>query len=198
VLGGFGAINAKRLLREICILRNLDHPNIMNFRGLIAPVDINNLRDLYIVSDYVVTDLHKILHSDQPLTGKHVQYIIYQMIKAVRFLHEREIYHRDIKPANLLIDERVSLKLCDFGLSRSTSVQPRLKDLIAHAQAEMASSMHDEDDAPHAPQPNPKPHPSPSAAPARRRRSCARPRASTGCTRTRPRTSPRDPWPVPR
>ncbi len=164
VLSGYGAINAKRMLREICILRNLDHVNIMKFRGLIAPPDINNLKDLYIVCDYVVTDLHKILHSDQPITNKHVQYITYQMLKSVRFLHERDIIHRDIKPANMLIDERVSLKLCDFGLARSTSVKPRLQELVVKAKGPKLRERNNKflPKSPHGP---PSTNPSPSLGP---------------------------------
>lgn len=45
----------------------------------------------------------------------------YQILDALAYCHARQIVHRDIKPKNLLIDERGTLKLADFGLARETS-----------------------------------------------------------------------------
>lgn len=48
-----------------------------------------------------------------------VKYYLYQLLKAVNFLHDRNVIHRDIKPENLLIDVKTNqLKLCDFGFAR--------------------------------------------------------------------------------
>jgi serine/threonine protein kinase len=132
VLSGSG-ITAKRLLREVALLRNFEHTNLIKFYGLIPPVNINDLKDIYLVFEFVVTDLHKILHSSQPMTYKHVQYIMYQMLYGLKRMHDQGIIHRDIKPANILIDGKVNVKICDFGLSRSTSILNRLVELITRA-----------------------------------------------------------------
>lgn len=44
---------------------------------------------------------------------------MYNLLCAVKYLHESNVLHRDIKPANILVNEDCTVKLCDFGLARS-------------------------------------------------------------------------------
>jgi len=74
--------------------------------------------NLYIVLEYMESDLSKIIHSNQYLSRTHVQFILYQILLATKCLHSAKIYHRDLKPQNILINENCTVKLCDFGLSR--------------------------------------------------------------------------------
>lgn len=64
------------------------------------------------------TDLFKIIKSQQNLTSDHYKFIMYQILRALLYLHSAKIIHRDIKPSNVLINEDCTIKLCDFGLSR--------------------------------------------------------------------------------
>ena len=63
-------------------------------------------------------DLHRINYS-QKLTDDHVQCFIYQIFKALKYIHSAGVIHRDLKPANLLVNKNCDLKVCDFGLARS-------------------------------------------------------------------------------
>jgi len=112
--------NAKRLLREIKILRMLSHHNVIGYRGLLCPSIPATFNSLLIVFEFVDTDLAKLLASDQPITNQHVQYFLYQLLCGIHYIHSASIIHRDIKPANVLINADCSLKICDFGLSRTT------------------------------------------------------------------------------
>ena len=48
----------------------------------------------------------------------HKQYILWQSLKALKFMHSAELLHRDMKPSNLLLNGNCDLKVCDFGLAR--------------------------------------------------------------------------------
>lgn len=43
------------------------------------------------------------------------------MLCAIKYLHDSNVLHRDLKPANVLLNEDCTVKLCDYGLARSTS-----------------------------------------------------------------------------
>ncbi len=79
----------------------------------------STLGDVYLIFEKMDTDLFKIIKSQQQLTTDHYKFIMYQILRAVLYLHSAKITHRDIKPSNVLINEDCTIKLCDFGLSRS-------------------------------------------------------------------------------
>lgn len=64
------------------------------------------------------TDLRRILSRERILDEEQTKYIIYQIFKALKYLHSAFIYHRDIKPANILVNRSCDVKVCDFGLAR--------------------------------------------------------------------------------
>ena len=111
---------AKRTLREIRLLRLLQHENIIKLRTLLPPVRADGFKDLYIILDLMETDLASVIKSPQPLSDDHVQFFLYQVLRGVKFLHTATpaITHRDLKPRNLLVNSNCDLKICDFGLAR--------------------------------------------------------------------------------
>ncbi|KAI1719733.1 protein kinase domain-containing protein [Ditylenchus destructor] len=109
----------KRTLREIRILRELKHDNIVSVIDMFSAEGCQQDRDIYLVMDLMETDLHQIIHSTQKLTEQHNQYFLYQMLRGLKYLHSVGIVHRDIKPSNLLVNGNCLLKLADFGMARS-------------------------------------------------------------------------------
>mmetsp|Transcript_64169 Transcript_64169/g.130617 ORF Transcript_64169/g.130617 Transcript_64169/m.130617 type:complete len:518 (-) Transcript_64169:2489-4042(-) len=113
-------IDAKRILREIKLLKHFQHENIVGVVDMMPPTAryLEDFNDVYIVTDLMETDLHRIIYSKQKLSIDHAQYFIYQLLRGLKYIHSAEVIHRDLKPSNLLVNSNCDLKICDFGLAR--------------------------------------------------------------------------------
>jgi cyclin-dependent kinase 1 len=111
-------------IREISLLKELKHPNIVTLEEVI-------LQDgkLYLVFEFLSMDLKKYLDSvpgDQPVDPQLVKSYMHQILDAMVFCHKRRVVHRDLKPQNLLIDSKGTIKLADFGLARALCIPVRV------------------------------------------------------------------------
>ncbi len=111
-------IDAKRIVREIKLLKFYEHDNIISLLDVMKPEGKTNFEDIYFVNDLMETDLHRVIYSHQDLTDDHIQYFIYQVLRGVLYIHSSAVIHRDLKPSNLLLNKNCDLKICDFGLAR--------------------------------------------------------------------------------
>lgn len=109
---------AKRTLREITILKHFQHENIIGIKDMFMRPGYHG-HDVYIVLDLMETDLHQIIHSNQPLTNQHIQYFTYQTLRGLKYIHSANIIHRDLKPSNLMVNADCLLKIGDFGMARN-------------------------------------------------------------------------------
>jgi serine/threonine protein kinase len=111
-------------LRELAILRSLNHPNTVHLREVIVSDQFCHL-----ILEYMPHDLGKLLlcqeKRSRPLQPDLCRSYAYQILCGVHYLHIHRVLHRDIKPSNLLLNEQGFLKLCDFGLSRMYSLPIR-------------------------------------------------------------------------
>ncbi|KAK8611998.1 hypothetical protein V6N13_132032 [Hibiscus sabdariffa] len=114
-------IDAKRTLREIKLLRHMDHENVIAIKDVIRPPQRENFNDVYIVYELMDTDLHQIIRSNQALTDEHCRYFLYQVLRGLKYVHSANVLHRDLKPGNLFLNANCDLKIGDFGLARTTS-----------------------------------------------------------------------------
>lgn len=112
-------IDCKRILREINLLRKLQHPYVIQVFDVLEPKNKETFDTLYVVLELAESDLKKVIKSAIHLQIKHIQTVVYNLLCAVKYLHSANVLHRDLKPANVLVNEDCSVKICDFGLARS-------------------------------------------------------------------------------
>ena len=108
--------DARHILREIKLLSFFDHDNIVTLLDVAKPENKLNYNDVYVITDLMETDLHRVIYSRQELTDEHIQYFIYQILRGTLYFHSANVVHRDLKPANILANKNCDLKICDFGL----------------------------------------------------------------------------------
>lgn len=108
------------VIREISLLKVLNHPNIVQLNEVINLPDIG----MTLVFEYMAHDLKKYINKEVFLTGTQVKSFMYQLLKGLEYCHKKHVMHRDLKPQNLLIDKNGILKIADFGLARSNGIPP--------------------------------------------------------------------------
>ncbi|KAL3526553.1 hypothetical protein ACH5RR_011209 [Cinchona calisaya] len=109
------------MAREIAILRQLDHPNIMKLEGIIT----SRLScSIYLVFEYMEHDLSGLLSCPSiKFTESQIKCYMRQLIDGLEHCHSRGIMHRDIKTSNILVNNEGVLKIGDFGLANFVSAR---------------------------------------------------------------------------
>eukprot|EP00177_Eucheuma_denticulatum_P005078 GFKZ01009255.1.p1 GENE.GFKZ01009255.1~~GFKZ01009255.1.p1 ORF type:complete len:551 (-),score=77.53 GFKZ01009255.1:1668-3320(-) len=111
---------ATRTLRELKFLRLLkDHENIISIKDVLLPSDRDRFDDVFVVLELMPTDLTRVLRSKIELTGEHIRWLVFQLIRGIYYIHTSRVFHRDLKPSNILINAQCDLRIVDFGLSRA-------------------------------------------------------------------------------
>lgn len=110
--------DATRILREIKLLRILRHPDIVEIKHIMLPPSGRDFKDIYVVFELMESDLHQVIKANDDLTPEHYQFFLYQLLRALKYIHTANVFHRDLKPKNVLANADCKLKICDFGLAR--------------------------------------------------------------------------------
>ncbi|RXK41642.1 STE/STE11/CDC15 protein kinase [Tremella mesenterica] len=101
------------IMSEIDLLKNLNHPNIVKYKGF-----ARDKENLFIVLEYCENgSLQSILKKFGKFPESLVAVYISQVLEGLIYLHEQGVVHRDIKGANILTNKDGSVKLADFGVS---------------------------------------------------------------------------------
>jgi len=112
-------------IREISLLKELQHPNIVGLKDVLMQE-----AKLYLIFEFLTMDLKKYMDTNVPKDGqmdaKLTKSYTYQLLQGMLFCHQRRVLHRDMKPQNLLIDKNGCIKIADFGLARAFGIPVRV------------------------------------------------------------------------
>ncbi|XP_059793220.1 mitogen-activated protein kinase 12 isoform X2 [Balaenoptera ricei] len=109
---------AKRAYRELRLLKHMRHENVIGLLDVFTPNEtLDDFTDFYLVMPFMGTDLGKLMKHEK-LSEDRIQFLVYQMLKGLKYIHAAGIIHRDLKPGNLAVNEDCELKILDFGLAR--------------------------------------------------------------------------------
>ena len=135
---GISSYQFNLLKREVDILSNMDHPYIVKYFGIFEDEHF-----IHIVMEYLKGhDLSKIisLKDYNDFNENQMGQIIHQLLKALSFIHSKNIIHRDIKPENILFSDKrniFSLKLIDFGLATFSEQEKKIVGTPMYMSPEM-------------------------------------------------------------
>lgn len=128
----FSKNDQDNLIKEVEILKSLDHPNILKIFEVIE----DNLC-FYIVTELCTGgELFDKIVSQGHISENEAASYMYQLLSALSYCYKNGIVHRDLKPENLMLRDRepdAPLKLIDFGTSRRINSDQKLKSIIGSA-----------------------------------------------------------------
>ncbi|VDN03325.1 unnamed protein product [Thelazia callipaeda] len=111
-----------KLFREVKIMKQLDHPNIVK---LYQVIETDNT--LYLVMEYASGgEVFDYLVAHGRMKEKEARAKFRQIVSAVQYLHQKNIIHRDLKAENLLLDSDMNIKIADFGFSNQFVIGNKL------------------------------------------------------------------------
>jgi len=109
------AKDACRVEREISILKQVNHPNIVLLYEIIETSE-----ELFLIMEYTPGgELFDYIVNKAVLDEHETRSLFRQIISGIEYLHKLKISHRDLKPENMLLDADKNIKIVDFGLSNS-------------------------------------------------------------------------------
>ncbi|KAM5250632.1 mitogen-activated protein kinase 11 isoform 2-T2 [Hipposideros larvatus] len=111
-------IHARRTYRELRLLKHMKHENVIGLLDVFTPAtSIEDFSEVYLVTTLMGADLNNIVKC-QALSDEHVQFLVYQLLRGLKYIHSAGIIHRDLKPSNVAVNEDCELRILDFGLAR--------------------------------------------------------------------------------
>ncbi|KAL2405858.1 Serine/threonine-protein kinase KIN4 [Exophiala dermatitidis] len=117
-----------KIYREISILRDLAHPNIVRLHEM-----VETERHIGIILEYASGgELFDYILNHRYLKDPAARRLFAQLVSGVGYLHKKGIVHRDLKLENLLLDQNRNIIITDFGFANTFDPKDELSDEIEY------------------------------------------------------------------
>ncbi|WVQ94722.1 hypothetical protein IAU59_001802 [Kwoniella sp. CBS 9459] len=129
-------------VREIKILKSLNHPNVVPILNMVVERKIigdrSNRGEVFMVFPYMDHDLCGLLgNKDFRPTHSMAKLLMKQILEGMAYIHANNFIHRDIKTANILVDKHGQVMIADFGLARTWTHDAAMPPHLANEYTNM-------------------------------------------------------------
>ncbi|GAB5034807.1 cmgc mapk protein kinase [Nannochloropsis oceanica] len=125
VIGLFSGSNShldpiRKIAREVRISRQVDHPHVIKLIDAYVP-PVAEFDHVYLMFEHMDKSLWKVAYGKYDLAPVQIQWLMYQLVCGIHYLHSLGVMHRDLAPTNVLVNKTLELKICDLGFARTTA-----------------------------------------------------------------------------
>jgi serine/threonine protein kinase len=118
------------IIKLLKLSRFLRHDNILSYKTLLLPPSRTGFQELYTVEPCMDTTLHAVIQSKQTLSEEHVQYLMYQILLGLHFLHSAGVIHCNLAPNCILVNSDCSVKIALCEESREVHHEPDMEEYV--------------------------------------------------------------------
>lgn len=133
--------STRRVLRELRLLRYLNHPHIVRLVDVDYPSNYRTWDSVYLLTSLLNCDLRTALLGGRLNDPNLQRRVLAQLCLALEHMHSHGVMHRDVKSSNVLLDDTLNVQICDLGSARYSSKTSEKvaceNDLDIHDEAEL-------------------------------------------------------------
>lgn len=126
----FNLFDTYTIIKLLKLSRFMRHDNILSYTTLLLPLSRTGFNEIYTVEPCMDTTLHAVIRSKQTLTEEHIQYIMYQILLGLQYIHSAGVIHCNLAPSCILVNSDCSVKIAVFEESRGVHHDPDIEEYV--------------------------------------------------------------------
>lgn len=108
----------KALMREMKLMRIMNNENLISFKRAILPQFRGELRHIDLITNEIPFDLYSVIHSNTEYNNDHIMFILYQILRGLKYMHTGKIIHGNLRPHCIFVNEICDCFITDYRLCK--------------------------------------------------------------------------------